>query len=120
MRAFINLSLLCSLAHAGAGSDEFGQFTADIPITVPAFHKLEPTLKLAYSSLQGNGLVGVGWSLAASSMIQRSSPGGGAPAWDAGDVFYLDGQPLVACAPGSASPSCVAGGTHSTRIESYS
>ena len=43
----------------------------------------------------------------------------GAPRWDGGDIFLLDGQDLIACASGNQSPSCASGGTHSTKVESY-
>src|SRR5690606_5146028 len=47
------------------------------------------------------------------------SPGKGAPNYDEADIFLLNGQELVACAPNSVSPSCTTGGTHSTKIENY-
>src|SRR5262249_51764126 len=66
-----------------------------------------------------NGFVGVGWSLTGFSVIQRASKRRGAPAYNAGDIYLLDGQELVPCASGSLSPSCTTGGSHSTKIESY-
>ena len=41
----------------------YGSFSHAIPIEVPAFRGLEPSLSLAYSSEARNGFVGVGWNL---------------------------------------------------------
>src|SRR5712691_7604878 len=97
----------------------YGSFGYSIPIEVPAFHGLEPRLALAYSSEGRNGMLGVGWTLAGFSTIERANSGRGTPHFDANDIYLLDGQELVACVTGSASPSCTSGGTHSTKIESY-
>jgi len=96
-----------------------GTFTDQIPIAVPAFHGITPQLSLRYDSSTRNGWTGVGWSLRGWSRIERASPGKGAPRYDATDIFLLDGQELVPCAEGSPSPSCTAGGTHSTKLEDY-
>jgi RHS repeat-associated protein len=96
-----------------------GSFESAIPIGVPGFRGLEPKLGLSYRSRGGNGKVGVGWALAGLSTIERASPGGGAPRYDASDVFYLDGQALIPCAQAASSPGCQAGGTHALRIENY-
>ena len=59
--------------------------------------------------------------MAAASVIERASPEARhAKAFSSADIFLLDGEELVPCATGSVSPSCTMGGTHSTRIESYS
>ncbi|MFY0565416.1 FG-GAP-like repeat-containing protein [Archangium lansingense] len=97
----------------------YGAFSASEPIAVPAFHGLEPSLRLTYSSAGGSGVAGVGWSLEGFSTLVRASPGKGVPRYDGADLFVLDGQELVACTAGSPSPSCTTGGTHATRIESY-
>ena len=99
--------------------DPRGAFHDEIPIEVPAFRGITPELSLKYDSSARNGWLGVGWSLEGVSRIERASPGKGAPRYDASDIFLLDGQELVACAPGSVSPSCTSGGTHSTKIENY-
>jgi RHS repeat-associated protein len=101
-----------------------GTFHATIPIDVPSFHGITPQLALGYDSSESNswtgvGWTGVGWSLKGFSRIEAASPGRGAPAYAATDIFLLDGQELVPCAAGSASPSCTSGGTHSTKNESY-
>ncbi|HEY3351640.1 MAG TPA: FG-GAP-like repeat-containing protein [Polyangia bacterium] len=96
----------------GGAVDEFtGSFGTSIPITVPAYHGLEPQLGLSYSSGGGNGFVGVGWSLAGFSTIERASPGRGTPRYDANDIYLLDGEELVPCT--------ALGGTHCTKTQSY-
>jgi RHS repeat-associated protein len=96
-----------------------GGFMTTVPIGVPTFRGLEPKVSLAYMSSPGNALAGVGWYVNAASSIERAVRGRGAPRYNANDVFYLDGQLLVPCVSGSTSASCVAGGTHSTRVENY-
>ncbi|MDP4510323.1 FG-GAP-like repeat-containing protein [Nonomuraea turcica] len=91
-----------------------GSFTYSLPIRVPAFHGLEPSVALDYDSARGNGEVGVGWRLRAGSSIVRSGAGGALPRYDDGDMFLLDGQELVRCTPG-----CATGGTHETRVQSH-
>jgi RHS repeat-associated protein len=122
------VAFIASLALAGttwaADADKvnpfFGTFQSEIKIDVPAYHGLEPQLAIAYNSASGNGFVGVGWALTGIELIERTGASGrGAPRYDASDRFTLSGQPLLACTSGSTSPSCLAGGTHSTRIESY-
>jgi RHS repeat-associated protein len=97
----------------------YGAFGTAVPIAVPAFRGLEPSLRLTYSSASGSSQVGAGWALSGFSTIERASPGKGVPRYDGSDLYLLDGQELVPCAAGSTSPSCTTGGTHSTRIESY-
>ena len=97
----------------------YGSFAHGVTVEVPGFHGLEPRVALSYSSEGRNGFVGVGWSVSGFSTIQRTNKGLGTPMFDANDVYLRDGQELVACAGGSASPSCTSGGTHSTKVESY-
>lgn len=103
----------------------YGAYTENVPIEIPAFRGLEPKLSLNYNSSGRNGYLGMGWSLSGISVIERASPGRGAPRYGAAnDIWLLDGQELIPCATGSLSPSCVVGsvvsrGTHSTRIENY-
>ncbi|APR88402.1 Hypothetical protein A7982_13751 [Minicystis rosea] len=126
--AILSLSAIASAASdpkAGGGGvsqvDTFnGSLTHAIPIQVPAFHGIEPKLSIGYNSAGGNGWLGVGWNLRGISVIERTNPNGGAPRYDdAVDGFRLDGVALVPCQPGSKSPSCLTGGTHSTKIESW-
>ena len=91
-----------------------GSFVHSVPIQVPAFHGLEPRVSLDYDSAAGNGEAGVGWRLTVGSTITRSGPDGGLPRYDGTDVYVVDGEELVSCAP-----DCVTGGTHETRKQSY-
>ncbi len=117
------LALGCAARAAEKASEQvspfYGSFGYSIPIEVPPFHGLEPRLALAYSSEGRNGILGVGWTLAGFSTIERANAGRGTPRFDANDIYMLDGQELVACVQGSVSPSCTSGGTHSTKSESY-
>ncbi len=100
---------------AGNVNQAYGAFTTAVTVEVPQYYGLEPALQLSYASSRGNGLVGVGWNLDATSYIQRAAPApalpGGAPTYTAADQFLLDGEPLVA--------DTSLGGTHSTRYQRY-
>jgi RHS repeat-associated protein len=103
-----------------------GSMTQDIGIDVPAFRGLEPKISLHYDSSRKTkigglyqGWLGYGWGLEGIHVIERASPGYGAPQFEASDVFLLNGQQLVACGSGVNSPSCTTGGTHTTENESY-
>lgn len=103
-----------------------GAFTQKIDIAVPAFHGIEPSISLQYESGlpltyngDGNGWLGVGWRLRGIPVIERGVRGGGAPRFDANDVYFLSGEEMIACVAGMTNPSCASGGTHATRIESY-
>lgn len=98
-----------------------GSFQQTIPIEVPPFFGIEPKLALTYESKVGNGPLGMGWRVGGLSVIQRASPGRGAPTFDGNDVYLLDGQQLTACTTGmsTTAASCAAGGTHTTRVESF-
>src|SRR5262249_28319443 len=110
-----------SAASIGVVDQFHGTYSNNVPIAVPAFRGLEPKIGLRYSSSNGNGYVGVGWELGGFSVIERASPGRGAPNYNSSDIFMLDGQELVPCPQsGSVSPSCTTGGTHSAKVESYS
>jgi len=103
-----------------------GAFKQSIKLDVPAFHGLEPSISLDYQSglpLQysgsGSGWLGVGWRLRGIPVIERGVHGGGTPEFDTNDVYLLSGDELIACTAGIVSPSCSAGGTHASRVESY-
>ena len=100
-------------------SSFYGSFSHAIPIEVPGFRGLEPSIALSYSSEGRNGFVGVGWGVSGFSTVERVNAGLGSPKFDAADVYTFDGQELYPCQVGSVSPSCTTGGTHSTKIESY-
>jgi RHS repeat-associated protein len=106
--------------HAIGEQDAFhGAFQTAVPIEVPPFQGVEPQLVLAYGSQNANGVAGVGWALHGFSTIERVRPGRGTPSYGPIDRFLLDGEELVPCSVAAASPGCAAGGTHATRIESY-
>ncbi len=104
-----------------------GTFTDSVAIVLPPFRGLEPKLSLDYSSRAGiraggwnAGFVGVGWSVGGLPEIVRTSPIGGTPHFDNTDVFQLDGTELFKCGDvNNRGASCAAGGTHTTKIESY-
>ncbi|MBD0417583.1 SpvB/TcaC N-terminal domain-containing protein, partial [Oryzicola mucosus] len=103
-----------------------GNLVSEVPISVPAFRGLEPKLAFAYDSsrktrLGGTyqGWLGYGWGMSGFDVIERASPGFGVPAFDASDIYLLNGMELVPCGSGVSSPSCSAGGTHATETESY-
>lgn len=97
----------------------YGEFESQVPILVPSFHGMEPDIALRYRSNLKNGVAGIGWELTGTEMIERASPGRGAPNYDGRDIWLLAGQELIPCRAGSVSPSCTTGGTHSTKLESY-
>jgi RHS repeat-associated protein len=107
--AWVALSAQTALAVDGDGT-----FSTSVPVTVPAFHGIEPSVALSYDSARPDGLVGVGWRLGAASYIARAGGHGGAPHFDDTDVFILDGEKLIRCAP-----SCATGGTHETRRRDF-
>ncbi|MER9934316.1 RHS repeat-associated core domain-containing protein [Mesorhizobium sp. M0088] len=97
-----------------------------IGIDVPAFHGIEPQIALNYNSSRKTkigglyqGWLGYAWGLDGFDVIERATPGYGMPAYDATDIYLLDGQAMVTCVAGMVSPSCSTGGTHATENESY-
>lgn len=97
-----------------------------IGIDVPDFHGIEPQISLNYNSSRKTklgglyqGWLGYAWGLDGFDVIERATPGYGMPAYDANDIYLLDGQAMVACVAGTVSPSCATGGTHATENESY-
>src|SRR4051812_17420626 len=67
----------------------------DVP---PGTAGFAPSLALRYDSGQGNGTVGIGWSLDVGSIQRMTSYG--VPKYDATDRFAWDGQELVAMGGG--------------------
>src|SRR5205823_4448914 len=102
-------------AHADVADN--GSYQNSISVEVPAFHEITPVIRLIYDSNAGNGPLGLGWSLAASSQITRTSRMQGVPHYDATDQLWLDGMELLPCAGAPQSVSCSTGGTHTTRVE---
>ena len=104
----------------GLGQSNVERFSGElghhIAIEVPAYHGITPRLALHYDSSGRNGFVGVGWTLEGISVIQRVGSGKGMPRYDATDVYLLDGMELVPCAA-PTTPSCLAGGQYTTKID---
>src|SRR3954447_10527992 len=67
----------------------------DVP---PGTAGFAPRLALRYDSGQGNGTVGIGWSLEVGAIQRMTSYG--VPKYDASDRFAWDGQELVAMGGG--------------------
>ena len=101
-----------------------GAATYDIAIAVPpGTAGMVPSLKLSYSSQNGNGILGVGWTLAGLPSIARCAQTAaqdsvrGAVTFTSGDRFCMDGQRLVAINGGSYGAD---GTEYRTEIDSYS
>jgi Salmonella virulence plasmid 65kDa B protein/FG-GAP-like repeat/Insecticide toxin TcdB middle/N-terminal region len=100
-----------------------GAATYDIAIAVPpGTAGMVPSLKLSYSSQNGNGILGVGWTLSGLPSIARCAQTfaqdgvRGAVTFTNGDRFCMDGQRLVAI-----NGSYGADGTeYRTEVDSYS
>jgi RHS repeat-associated protein len=105
---------LAFAAQPALATDGDGTFSTSVTVTVPGFHGIEPSIALSYDSARPDGLVGVGWRLDAASYVARTGKHGGTPRFDDTDVFTLDGEKLVRCAPG-----CATGGTHETRRRDF-
>jgi len=82
--------------------DESGAATYSIPIAVPAGTAgVAPEISLNYSSMAGNGIAGLGWSLSGISGISRcrqtlAQDGGAKPiSWSSEDRFCLNGSRLI-------------------------
>ncbi|MFN0246659.1 MAG: FG-GAP-like repeat-containing protein [Kofleriaceae bacterium] len=116
MRFFLVVALLWSVAYGGVS--DTGTYETRVPVSVPAYYGIQPSISLAYSSSGGNGTAGVGWQLNAGSSVRRLSSTHGSPGYDLTDVYYIDGRELLPCS-GVASASCSNGGTHAFRTETF-
>lgn len=128
-----------STVYSG-GTD--GAFSHMIPIKIPGFKDLVPSISLDYNSQSRSrsddlAFLGLGWALSGLSTIERQLPGGGAPSYNMNrDVFVMDGMELIACVNSSGAPkwaggyptdyrangssaSCTAGGNFTTLVEGY-
>lgn len=99
-----------------------GAATYSVPLWAPpGIGTLAPALRLEYSSHQGAGLAGIGWSVAGLSAITRCPQTVAQdgvylpPDLSAGDRFCLDGQRLRLTAGAYGAD----GSTYATEIESY-
>jgi Salmonella virulence plasmid 65kDa B protein len=122
-------AVLANGAHTGHqfSVTETGAATVSIPIQVPrGIGGMEPQLSLNYSSGAGNGLLGIGWTLAGPSAITRCPKTiqhdgvRGAVKFQSGDRFCLDGQRLVSTVPTSDSAYMASGTQYFTERESFS
>ncbi len=93
-----------------------GSATYTIPISTPSgVAGVEPSVAISYNSLGGNGLLGLGWNLAAGSSITRANRDlyhdteAEAPRLSPGDALILDGNRLV-----------LVNGEYRTKTESFS
>ncbi|WP_253707510.1 FG-GAP-like repeat-containing protein [Bradyrhizobium sp. WD16] len=100
-----------------------GAATYSIPISLPPGSAgMEPSLKLEYNNQSGNGLLGVGWSLAGLPSILRCSrtvaQDGvvGGVKFDANDRFCLEGQRLIVVSGTYGAD----GAEYRTEIDTYS
>ncbi|MET7458562.1 SpvB/TcaC N-terminal domain-containing protein, partial [Streptomyces sp. NPDC005574] len=91
------------------GSD--GSYSYSIPFAVPQGRSgVQPGLSLEYSSGGGNGLLGMGWSLAGLSAIGRCAKTKATEGvvagvkLDSSDAFCLNGQKLVTVKTGDNAP----------------
>lgn len=126
----LNANSASSKVGAIAGQfrvDETGSAAYTIPIlTAPASGGLQPRIALSYSSLAGNGALGVGWSLSGLSAITRCAQtieqdgiaGSRAVEIQQSDRFCLDGQRLILI-PGSGNYGGY-GSQYRTEIDSFS
>lgn len=106
-----------------AGVTPSGGASYSIPVELrPGIGGLMPKISISYSSQSGNGLLGVGWSLAGLSAITRcpatSAQDNGLidPVdLDANDRYCLDGQRLITVSGGG----CSGGTEYRTEVDSY-
>lgn len=103
-----------------------GAIVYSFPIDLPGFRGLEPDITLSYNSLRKTrtgglyqGWLGYAFGMTGFDIVERRRPRRGVPAFDSNDIYYLNGQELVACESGTVSPSCDTGGTHATKNENY-
>jgi hypothetical protein len=115
-------------AHTGHqfSVSESGAATISIPVQVPrGIGGMEPQLSLNYSSGAGNGLLGIGWTLAGPSAITRCpktiDPDNerGAVKFLNTDRFCLDGQRLIAQSAHTDTTYGSNGMTYKTQRDSF-
>ncbi|WP_429931685.1 polymorphic toxin-type HINT domain-containing protein [Agrobacterium vitis] len=104
-----------------------GAFVQEYPIDVPKSFGVEPKLSFKYDSSRRTkvsglyqGWLGYGWGLEGVAVIERARPARGIPAYDANDVYMLNGEPLASCAStNNAGVSCQVGGNWVGETENY-
>jgi hypothetical protein len=102
--------------QGGAEVSLNGAATYSIPISTPSgVGGIEPSVAVSYNSLGGNGLLGLGWNLAAGSSIVRTNHDlyhdseADAPTLSSNDALALDGNRLI-----------LEAGEYRTKTESFS
>ncbi|MFV3130842.1 polymorphic toxin-type HINT domain-containing protein [Niveispirillum sp. KHB5.9] len=106
-----------SFAVAGSGAATYAVALA-VP---PGIAGVEPSLSLVYSSHEGNGLMGVGWTLTGLSAITRcpriqaTDKVAGGIGFDGNDRYCLDGERLILISGKEGAP----GATYRTERESW-
>ncbi len=106
-------SLQAATSPVGASAGQFevnanGAATYTVPIQVPpGVNGIEPKLALVYNSQQGNGLLGVGWSLSGLSTVNRcpasiAVDGARSGINFSGSQFCWNGQRLIAKTSGGS------------------
>ncbi|NSZ15606.1 toxin TcdB middle/N-terminal domain-containing protein [Agrobacterium vitis] len=104
-----------------------GAFVQEYPIDVPKSFGVEPKLSFKYDSSRRTkvsglyqGWLGYGWGLEGIAVIERARPARGIPAYDANDVYMLNGEPLASCtSTNNAGVSCQVGGNWVGETENY-
>jgi Salmonella virulence plasmid 65kDa B protein/FG-GAP-like repeat len=93
-----------------------GAFTYSIPIAIPEGRRsIQPRLALVYSSLNGDGLAGYGWSLTGLPSIARANVKG-APRFDGHDSYIYDAEQWArAHSPGMKLTPITTGHYHTSR-----
>ncbi|WP_337739619.1 toxin TcdB middle/N-terminal domain-containing protein [Agrobacterium vitis] len=94
---------------------------------MPTSFGVEPKLSFKYDSSRRTkvsglyqGWLGYGWGLEGVAVIERARPARGIPAYDANDVYMLNGEPLTTCAStNNAGVSCQVGGNWVGETENY-
>ena len=130
---FYTMLLLLSLGNVQAqlvgstpGSfdvDANGAATYSIPIQVPpGINGVEPKLSIGYNSQQGNGLLGVGWSLSGLQLIKRCAASINIDGHRSGidfssNRFCWNGQRLIPISSGTENSSSYQ--EYRTEIESF-
>lgn len=109
---FPNLNSLANTSNTGGAMvapqngafsvNPLGAATYVLPLDLPmGINGMSPQVALTYSSMAGNGALGVGWNISGLSAISRGArtffhDGQVTPtSFDATDAFYLDGQRLI-------------------------
>lgn len=83
-----------SISGLAGGGDATGSFSYTVDLELPAAQReMKPALSMAYSSLGGQGPVGMGWSLGLPTL--ERSVRRGLPRYEAGDLMSASGEELV-------------------------